>query len=389
MKRHVFAILIIVTVCFNLAVAESYQAVILDSGDYSQTSANTISGGSVAGSVRFDTGISSNRITNALVWKTPQSNPENIHPEDFYSSFVNCSDGQTLGGAVSTATVISNDYIPRIIQSNQAAIWTGSTHTFVNLHPDEFTQSQINGCWNNQQVGHVSMDSSFSNSTNAAMWSSTVESFVNLHPDGYLSSAAFSIQGNQQVGYGDLSEALALPRITHALIWEGTAQSVINLHPDGYVNSKAYDVWNNQQVGAASVEADSTSKLPISHAMLWSGSAESCIDLHPAVFQDSCAYAICNGKQVGCVRSDYSLYSGHASLWSGTADSFIDLHLLLPETYASSKALDIDEYGNIAGIAYMDDGTQYAVIWTPIPEPATLGFMSLGFWLLSSRKKSG
>jgi hypothetical protein len=76
----------------------------------------------------------------------------------------------------------------------------------------------------------------------------------------------------------------------------------------------------------------------------------------------------------------------HALLWSGTEDSFIDLHQFLPAGFDDSYAWGIDGYGNIVGWAY-DSSSSHAILWQPIPEPATLFLLGLGVAFLRKPKR--
>lgn len=403
MKKHTFYSLIIFICCGSVALADSYQAIILPSGGYERVTAAALSLGTTAGPAIFTESPPSIVMPfrrNALVWQTPASSPQNIHPAECYGSYINASYGQTLGGAVTIADTQESQFPPytRTFQYNQAAIWTGPAHDFVNLHPAGYDQSVVTACWGNQQAGYVQTNSAADplllSVSNAALWSGTAESVVNLHPDGFARSTATGIWENQQVGSGFTEQPvlpgpipppdLSQPAQERALLWHGTAESVIDLHPDAFISSRANDVWNNQQVGSASVNSDLI--LSVSHAVLWYGSAETCVDLHPDGFLYSEAYAVCNGQQVGSGHLDFSLNSGHALLWSGTAESVTDLHLLLPEIYVSSSASDIDEFGNIVGTATLADGTSHAVIWQPIPEPATLLLLAAGVYFMKPQK---
>ncbi|MGW8257736.1 MAG: PEP-CTERM sorting domain-containing protein, partial [Thermoguttaceae bacterium] len=67
----------------------------------------------------------------------------------------------------------------------------------------------------------------------------------------------------------------------------------------------------------------------------------------------------------------------HALLWSGTAASAVDLHQFLPAEFIASVAKSIDDQGKIVGTAYDSSGDAHAILWTPVPEPATIVLLGM------------
>lgn len=226
MKKHTFYSLIIFVSCGYCALADSYQAILLPSDGYEQTTAAALSSGTTAGSAVFTKSPPSIVMLsrrNALVWQTPASSPQNIHPAEFYGSYINASYGQTLGGAVTIADTQESQFPPytRTFQYNQAAIWTGPEHDFINLHPAGYDQSVVTACWGNQQAGSVQTNSAanplFLSVSNAALWSGTAESVMDLHlllPEIYVSSSASDIDA-----FGNI--------VGTATLADGTSQAVI------------------------------------------------------------------------------------------------------------------------------------------------------------------
>lgn len=105
----------------------------------------------------------------------------------------------------------------------------------------------------------------------AALWSGTSASYVSLHPKGFYSSELRGIWGNQQVGWVNETG-----RVSRAGLWTGTAESYVSLHPAGYESSTATDVWNGFQIGSAYRDK-------VHRAGVWRGKASSWVDLHAYV----------------------------------------------------------------------------------------------------------
>jgi hypothetical protein len=172
----------------------------------------------------------------------------------------------------------------------------------------------------------------------------------------------------------------------HAMLWNSTAASAVDLHPIGFANSRAEAVSGDSQVGSGFLPGAST------HALLWHGSAASVVDLNPAGFDFSMAHGVSGNMQVGNAAGPTAPLHGHAMLWHGTAASAVDLHVFLSglgPTFAQSVANDITENGSIVGYATDTSGRNYAVLWTPVPEPTSCALVAIGFFITSLKRPRG
>ncbi|MEZ5355109.1 MAG: hypothetical protein R2762_20935 [Bryobacteraceae bacterium] len=268
-----------------------------------------------------------------------------LHPASgYYSSMATSTDGvQQCGYAGSSLGGI------------HAMKWSGSSSSYVDLHPSGFNFSYCTGVDNGQQSGFAEQQTYAVTKSHAILWSGS-SAGVDLHPLGYVFSRAMALRGGEQVGYGSslaypYGDSLGYHSTSRALRWNGTAASAVSLHPAGFDASEAL-ATNGVQQGGWGYIALGTSHL---HALLWSGTAESVVDLHPSGYTDSKVYGMNATQQVGegWVGAPGALGSvRHALVWSNTAGSVVDLNQYLPAGYTHAVATGIDEDGNVVGYAY-------------------------------------
>ena len=205
---------------------------------------------------------------------------------------------------------------------------------------------------------------------NAALWSGTVDSLVNLSPVGCLESVAYGVSGDYQVGYG------YFPGVgTHALLWNGSAVNYVDLNPGKFSQSCARAISGSQEVGDGTISSTGAD-----HALLWSGTAASARDLNPSGFTSSFASGTNGAHQVGYGAGSATGGVPHALVWNGTAQNYVDLNQFLPSGFLQSGAAAIDDQGNIVGSATDSTGNAHAILWVPVPEPA--GIVMMGMWAL-------
>ncbi|MFL6208977.1 MAG: hypothetical protein ACJ74W_09015 [Pyrinomonadaceae bacterium] len=295
-----------------------------------------------------------------------------------------------------------------------ALLWTGSVVVPIDLHPPGWTYSSASATNGSQQVGYVEGHNYPYTGRHAALWSGTPSSLVLLSPvESGDYSEALSIAGDQQVGYVDSSfggNEGGYTYIIHATLWRGTPESMVDLHPQlpgvnapGDQRSKAFDTDGTSQVGYTNFYVSTGGGYRSeTRAMLWHGTAQSAVILHPTGWDDSYAYGVKNNTQVGYGIQDVnnspvvalvwhgtaasirflgegtaldtngtthvgtkpSGYNNHAFRWDGDTGQGFDLHTLLPPGYENSIAEDIDDAGNIIGLAQRPDGHLDAVLWS-------------------------
>jgi hypothetical protein len=200
---------------------------------------------------------------------------------------------------------------------NHAVLWSGDANGFTDLGVGTAT-----AVGDGQQVG-------FDAFGQAALWTGTPESFVNLNPAGWNTSAASGVGGGQQVGVANQQRVCGEKKggcgsgtytVFQPFMWTGSAASAIDLHPAGYTSSQARATNGVQQAGFGWV--NNAAQIPRRHALVWSGSAASVVDLNqfmPLGFTDAAATGIdAAGNVVGWAvkGSANGTASTHAVMWT-------------------------------------------------------------------------
>src|SRR5262249_20402699 len=117
----------------------------------------------------------------------------------------------------------------------------GSSESYVELHPSatDFVGSEALGVGDGQQVGHVWGEDS---RQIAALWSGSSDSFVNLAPKGFVRSTAWRCARGFQVGWAAKKDR---GMSVNAILWGGAADDYIDLQlalPEPWNVSQAMDV---------------------------------------------------------------------------------------------------------------------------------------------------
>lgn len=289
-------------------------------------------------------------------------------------------------GVVGTGRQVGYSISP---SGDHALKWDGSAGGMVDVNPVGYYDTVIRGTDGAHQVGYGGVTTL--GQFHALLWSGSASSAVDLHPAGYAASNAYGLGGGTVAGTA-LTTAAQLK--WHAASWDVTTGLMTDLHPAGFEISFAFATNGPWVVGNGTVTGSSGE----SHALVWPGSAGSVVDLNPPAATLSFARGISGDLIVGRVDNSAALWVGpdhtyvdlgdgeawatngtyqvgnlgnytHAALWAGSADSLLDLHQFLPDRFTASRAVAIDNLGNIVGQADGPDGVE-AVMWVPqVPEP--------------------
>jgi hypothetical protein len=342
---------------------------------YSNSVGVGISGNSQVGS---GDGSSTGGYNHAILWNGTAGSAIDLHPAGVINSGANGVSGDRQVGWGSGIGVELNRH---------ALVWSGTAESVVDLHPFEFGDSEAHGISGTSQVGwgRISAASPF----HALLWHGTADSVVDLHRSEFLYTSARAVSGITQVGHGYSERPPLHPAVGlnyHALLWTGTAESMVDLHPAGFDFSSAVAVSGSVQVGHGSTITTTNNY----HALLWRGTAESVVDLHPPGFDFSAAEGVSESGQVGYGKGTATDGRIHALLWRGTAESVVDLHPYLsglPVTMVESHANGIDSNGSIVGYGEDSNGVEYAILWTPVPEPSAWTLLWLGMMGVALRSR--
>ena len=352
--------------------AIEYVAIDLTPVGFNESFANSICNGQQAGS---GASAPTGGYLHALIWNGSATNFTDVNPSEFQTSFSEITSiygSQQVGDASVTGSYGS---------AYHAILWNGTASSAIDLNPNGFSSSFAYGISGDQQVGYAY--NSVDHTDHAFLWNGSAASAIDLNPSGFSEANANGTNGIQQVGSGFGTTA------RHALLWSGTAASCIDLNPSGYVQSEAYGIGGTQQVGWGLISITNFHH----HALLWNGTSASYKDLNPSGFDYSEAKSTNGFQQVGYAgNGSNEPLTGHAILWSGSATSAIDLQQFLPSNFIYSEANAIDSQGNIVGNALDNTRRTHAILWQPVPEPATfvmlgIGALSLGFFW--RRKRAG
>jgi len=251
--------------------------------------------------------------------------------------------------------------------------------TFTVLDPVGWPNASVVAIGSNSQFGKVYNQSG----QHAALWSGSSNSFLDLNPPSWDSSSLAAASGKLQAG--SVTNQSPNSSISHAAVWAGTSTSFYDLNPRGAVSSIANGIFANVVVGSYVP----TGRGGVSHAVLWKGDAVHWVDLNPANWTNSVALATDGKSIVGQVGGDPGFGLPSAAYWSsGTNTSFVDLQ---PQGIGwwSSATTGVDGNTQIGWFTQIGMGAHqttviygpYAAIWTGTA--ASLKSINPGGWFAS------
>lgn len=256
-------------------------------------------------------------------------------------------------------------------------MWTGSANSWVDLHPSGYSESEAYAVSDGSQGG--TGISTTTNYGHALLWHGTAQSAADLNPAAYLESDIQDVQGNNQVGEGYGSDF-----VSHALLWHGTADSATELDKSGFDSSEASSIDGNNIVGRGFVGGEF-------HAVVWRDFGIHSTDIHVNGWLSSQAVSIAGSSIAG---SAYDGNVNHAFVWTNLGENAVDLESALDGltlngnalNLIGSQAFQVDANGDIVGVGYDASFHNYAIEWSPVPEPASIVVLGFAFLVVVRRR---
>jgi hypothetical protein len=172
-------------------------------------------------------------FTEAGYWLDSAATWTSLHPAGALTSG---GEGTHIAAQVGWAQLSAGSGYQR-----HASLWYNSP-VMTDLNPAGAVDSIAYDIFSGVQVGSATFNPG--SGPEAAKWTGSAASFVNLHPLPAISSELFGEYLGRQAGYVRL--ATGRGPVEHASFWEGTAASWQDLHsylPAGYSDSRAEGVW--------------------------------------------------------------------------------------------------------------------------------------------------
>ncbi|MFN0131784.1 MAG: hypothetical protein ACKVW3_04505 [Phycisphaerales bacterium] len=251
-----------------------------------------------------------------------------------------------------------------------AMLWSGTAQSGVLLGPfgvPGVTASEAYAIAGDQQVGRAYINQE----DHAALWRGSSSSFVDLTPAGAQSAIAYATDGTYQWGGAGYLGPQGL--YGRALRWKGAANDTLDFTPPNALYCGVLGVGGGQQVGSVTFPGTP------GHAVLWNNTPESWRDMHPFTIGTSILHATTGTAQVGWSNVP-GFSSPQAGVWFGTPESFIRLSAFLPPGFGGeSIATSIIEDGGryiVGGFADGPNGQHHAFLWTrDIPAPGAIALL--------------
>ena len=216
-----------------------------------------------------------------------------------YSGFeyttMTATDGVSIVGSGATDDASGNYY-------NRAVIWPQPDYWYAqSIHPSFARNSSVSAVEGNDQFGSVSLPFAV---VQAAKWSGSAGSYVDMHPTWASNSTISDASDGQQVGTSNQWTD------SHALLWAGTPGSLIDLHPTGALKSSAVACDSGLQIGSVIWEGQTTGT-----PVIWSGNALSVVEIAPTLPAQYSSFNVADidvddGGSVYLVGSAYNTISG-------------------------------------------------------------------------------
>lgn len=316
------------------ACSQSYTATELSTGGYAMAVALGIAGGQFA--------------SHATLWGP--GGIVDIHPAGHAYSAINDMVGSLSVGYVGSG---NTGQLP--------AIWRGSEASLLTV-PFTFVGGRAMATDGVQVVGTASENDPERGigALHAILWDLSAGTSVDLGKNAYV----YGVGGGQQAG------AVIGGKGTTAGYWSGSRSSYTDLHVRGFSASVCSDTDGTTQVGylGADIRVRHEGRprdIRFYSAVTWNGNSAS-VNYLPSDYRHSFATAITGDTIVGYGNTTDAIgmpRDSHAIAWVGPNRDYVDLHALLPAEMRTSRAIGVDESGNIVGYGVTTGNVLKSFIW--------------------------
>lgn len=317
-----------------VATSQTYTATELSTGGYAMGVALGVAGGQFA--------------SHAVQWGP--GGMVDLHPSGYTYSAINDMVGTLSVGYVGAGT---SGQIP--------AIWRGSASSILDV-PFAYIGGRAVATDGVQVVGSASEGDPERGvgALHAILWDLGAGTSVDLGKNAYV----YGVGGGQQAG------AVLGSKGTTAGLWRGTRNTYTDLHVRGFDVSVCYDTDGATQVGYLGVDIRVRNEarprdIRFYSAVAWNGSSAS-VTFLPSSYRHSFATAITGDTIVGYGNTTDAIGTprdSHAVAWVGPNHDYVDLHALLPADMRTSRAIGVDESGNIVGYGVTTGNVLKSFIW--------------------------
>ncbi|NUQ52934.1 MAG: hypothetical protein HUU19_09585 [Phycisphaerales bacterium] len=247
-----------------------------------------------------------------------------------------------------------------------AAAWRGSAESYVNLNPSNARASYAYATRGDQIVGMAQPNTSTYEF--AALWTGPTSAYVNLHNNSLATfSDAFATDGEYQGGHA----AYRASGQIHATLWHGSASTMIDVHPS----------WNGVTVSVINAMAPGVQVGRAGYAScLWRGTKDSARLMFPDGMYGGELRGTDGTHHVGMASKDGREYGG---IWmSDDPNSFVNLSTMVASnvTGGSAWAIASDDMNMyVTGRVRIGSGPWQGIVWVrAIPSAPSAALLAIG-----------
>ncbi|MEQ1821318.1 MAG: hypothetical protein ABL949_02290 [Fimbriimonadaceae bacterium] len=281
-----------------------------------------------------------------VTWRGSASSVASLIPPGYGSCIVRGVAGNTVYGDAYNGV-------------SRATYWPGGQPSaFVDLHP--FGVTGQSRCYSGSEICQVgsARDLPQADYRFAAMWYGSSASYVRLHPIWATFSVAMATSDSRQFGWTSSPASFGLHRAT---VWEGTKESATVVHP-AWAGTSASEIWSAAPGIQVGFVGNSSADY---RACAWVDGQQTPINLTPSWAEYSQAAAVYGDKIVGVAVTPGGL--GKAVLWHGPdPNACEDLSTYIPlPTDSVARSVFVDDSGLFIGGFTTNPGPRAFLLYKP------------------------